>query len=138
MRVFVATSATQGARASDSNGCVDGELVWMVDACRSGLRNPYGACPGGRTFRGVSSDADTTTALVRDIAGLTGEDIVDALLARWQVSGQDPDHPALIMNATLLSYQIVSLATRFPAGQVVERRGNTVYARTKTLTSVKR
>ena len=44
----------------------------------------------------------------------------------------------MIVSATLLSYQIVSLAAGFPAGQVVERRGNTVYARTKSLSSAKR
>ncbi|WP_420898485.1 DUF7715 family protein [Cryobacterium lactosi] len=33
MRVLVATSATQGTRASDSIGCVEGELVWLRDVC---------------------------------------------------------------------------------------------------------
>nr|WP_066596838.1 hypothetical protein [Cryobacterium arcticum] len=75
---------------------------------------------------------------MRDIAGLTVEEIVDAVLARWHAAGRDSTHPAMIVSATLLSFQIVSLAAGFPAGQVVERRGNTVYARTKSLSSAKR
>ncbi len=39
-----ATSASQGARRNDSMRCVEGELVWMVDACPASTRDPDGVC----------------------------------------------------------------------------------------------
>ena len=42
MKVFVATRETQGARPSDFNSCIDGELVWMLDPCPESKRRPYG------------------------------------------------------------------------------------------------
>lgn len=138
MRVFVATSETQGVRATDCMQCVDGELVWLVGSCRMGLRNPYGQCAAGRSFRGLSSDDDTTTAVVRDIAGLTLDEVIAALLGAWQVRDDDPFYSDLATCATLQSIEVIGLAAQFAPGQVVERRGNTVQARTKKRAAQKR
>lgn len=138
MRVLVATSATQGARASDSNECVEGELVWMVMSCRSGLRDPYGHCPGGRIFRGVSSDRDTTTAAVRDIPGLTEREVALAFMSTCDMAADDPRYPELMLSAILLTREVLAMASLFPAGQVVERRGNMVHQRKKARATVNR
>ena len=81
MKVIVATSATQGARPSDSTECVEGELVWLRDVCPASRRNPYGRCECARSFSGMSSNGYTTTALVRDFPGLTPAGIVLGALA---------------------------------------------------------
>ena len=138
MRVLVATSATQGARATDSMRCLDGELVWLASSCRSGLRNPYGQCAAGRSFRGMSSEGDSTTAVVRDIAGLTLDEIILALLAAWDVQEDSPLYSELLTCAILQSNQIIGWAAQFPPGQVVERRGDTVQVRTKKRAALKR
>lgn len=138
MRVLVATSATQGARATDAMHCLDGELVWLVGACRSGLRNPYGQCAAGRSFRGMSSAGDSTTAMVRDIVGLTLDEVILALLAAWDVREDSPLYPELLTCAVLQSTEVIGWANQFSPGQVVERRGNTVQARTKKRAALKR
>ena len=138
MRVLVATSATQGARATDSMHCLDGELVWLASSCRSGLRNPYGQCAAGRSFRGMSSEGDSTTAVVRDIVGLTLDEVVLALLAAWNVQDDSPLYWNLLTCAVLQSTEVIGWAAQFPPGQVVERRGNTVQARTKKRAALKR
>jgi hypothetical protein len=53
--------------------CIEGELVWMVAPCPLSLRYPNGPCSCGRTFRGMYSDGQTTTAVVREVDGLTRE-----------------------------------------------------------------
>jgi len=53
MKTFVATSETQGARASDTMTCVEGELVWMVDPCPLSTRHPDGPCACGHVLGDV-------------------------------------------------------------------------------------
>ena len=79
MRVLVATRATQGARSSDSDDCIDGELVWMIDACPMSWRDPDGECGCGRSFSGMSSLGSTTTAMVRELPGFSVADYESAL-----------------------------------------------------------
>jgi hypothetical protein len=120
MKVLVATSQTQGERPTDSDNCIDGELVWMIDACPASRRNPYGECCCGRSFSGMSSDEYTTTAEVREIAGLTVADYTDALDACFDAKGW-----CSCCTARPLDYMIeelVTLAASWPVGAVVERR----------------
>ena len=120
MKVLVATAETQGARPSDLDNCVDGELVWMIDACPASRRNPYGPCCCGRSFSGMSSDEYTTTAAVREIAGLTLADYTDALRACFDAKGWCSCCTARPLDDMVR--ELVALAAAWPDGAVVERR----------------
>jgi len=120
MRVFVATSATQGARASDFTDCVDGELVWLRDVCPASRRRPDGPCECGRSFSGLSSNNYTTTALVREIPDLTRAEYEAALTASF-------DRQEWCLCCTSRSVEefideLMALAGVLPDGAVVERR----------------
>lgn len=120
MRVFVATSATQGARSSDFTACVDGELVWLRDVCPASRRRPDGPCPCARSFAGMSSNENTTTALVREIVGLTRTEYQAALVAsfdqqEWCKCCTSRAVPDVID-------ELIAMAGVFPSGAVLERR----------------
>lgn len=122
MRVLVATKKTQGRRASDANGCVDGELVWLRDICPASRRRPDGPCPCARSFAGMSSNRNTTTALVRDIIGLTRAEYEAALIASFDLQ----DWCACCTGRPVADVidELIALAGVFPAGTVLERRAN--------------
>lgn len=120
MKVFVATSETQGRRSTDFSTCVDGELVWILDPCPESQRSPYGQCGCGRSFQGMNSHGSTTTSLVRDIPDLTIATYTDALKASFEAQGwcscctaQGPEE---------MIAELVDLASKWPEGAVVERR----------------
>lgn len=120
MRVFVATSATQGTRASDSTGCVEGELVWLRDVCPVSRRRPDGPCECGRSFSGLSSNNYTTTALVREVPGLTRAEYEAALTACFDVQEWCPCCTSRPVAAVI--DELMALAGVFPAGAILERR----------------
>ena len=122
MRVFVATAKSQGARASDANTCVDGELVWLRDVCPASRRNPDGPCPCGRSFAGMSSNRNTTTALVRDIVGLTRAEYEAALVASFDQ--QEWCKCCTSRPVAEVIDELIAMAGVFPAGAVLERRVN--------------
>ncbi|WEO76336.1 hypothetical protein BJQ94_13305 [Cryobacterium sp. SO2] len=122
MRVFVATSATQGTRASDSMRCVDGELVWLRDVCPASRRRPDGPCECGRSFSGLSSNNYTTTAVVRDIPGLTRTEYEAALTASFDAQEWCPCCTSRSVEEVI--DELIRLAGVFPAGAVLERRIN--------------
>lgn len=127
MRVLVATRATQGARSSDSDDCVDGELVWMIDACPMSWRDPDGDCGCGRSFSGMSSLGSTTTAMVRELPGLSVADFESALRGCFEAKGWCgccTAHPLGEVVGDLLD-----LAASLPEGAVIERRVNYVEVR---------
>lgn len=127
MRVLVATSATQGARRSDSTECLDGEMVWLRDVCPESRRRPDGPCPCGRSFAGMSSNKNTTTALVRDIPGLTRTEYQAALVASFDL--QSWCRCCTRRPVTEVIDELIALAGVFPAGAVIERRANDLNVR---------
>lgn len=118
MKTFVATSETQSASRFDVMTCIEGELVWMVDPCPLSIRYPDGPCACGRTFSGMYSAGETSTALVREIEGLTVRDFELALTASHD------DHPgcSCIVDAPRMVGDLMHRADRWPVGAVVERR----------------
>jgi len=127
MKVLVATGATQGARSSDSNGCIEGELVWMLEPCPYSRWAPYGDCGCGRSFSGMNSLQATTTARVSDVPGLTRDDYEQALRAcfdahGWCVCCQARPVPEVVD-------ELINLATILEEGTVVERRLDTLNVR---------
>ena len=120
MRVLVATSVTQGERATDFAYCIEGELVWLHPLCSASERDPDGACGCGRSFSGLSSTRHTTTALVREIHGLTREEYLAASMAGLELMGWCPDCSDLPV-ADFVDW-LLAVAEDLPEGTVVERR----------------
>ena len=125
MKVFVATSANQGVRAHDEMSCIEGELVWMVAPCPLSLRYPDGPCNCGRTFRGMYSDGWTTTAVVRDVDGLTREDYETALTA----SHDNRPECTCPFDAAAMVDELIRRAAAWPVGTVVGRRPQRIIER---------
>jgi hypothetical protein len=90
MKVFAATSRTQGQRGNDFHWCVEGELVHFSAVCAADLDDPDGGCGCGRAFAGLNSHRATTTAIVREIEGFTREDYVEAIRSSLAQQGWDP------------------------------------------------
>ncbi|WP_104082025.1 hypothetical protein [Cryobacterium sp. Y11] len=120
MHVLVATNATQGARRSDFANCIEGELVWMLDACPDSRRRPDGKCPCGRSFRGLMSDRGTTTALVKDLPELTRADYENAMEASFDARGWCPC--CCMSTVSEFVDELISCAEFWPVGTVIERR----------------
>jgi len=127
MRVFVATSQTQGARETDFANCIEGELVWLHQVCPPSEADPYGLCGCGRSFSGLSSTGRTTTALVRDIPGLTRQEYLAATKAGLEQMGWCPDCSDLPV-ADFVDVML-AMAAELPEGTIVERRAFDVSAR---------
>jgi hypothetical protein len=127
MKALVATAETQGSRKSDFTNCIDGELVWMLDPCPVSRRSPDGPCGCGRSFSGLSSHAYTTTAVVREIPGLTRQDYEKALRASFRAQGWCPCCTSKSVREIV--DELINLASIWTDGTVVGRRLGAVMAR---------
>jgi hypothetical protein len=126
MKVLVATKRTQGARDNDFACCVEDELVWIGLICATDRRDPDGGCGCGRAFGGLSSHRGTTTAMVRDIAGLSREDYAEAIRSSFEDQGWPQELSDEVADGML------DLVRGWPAGAVVERRIDEVIVRALT------
>ena len=118
MKVLTATGTGQGARSSDFDWTIEGELVWIGLVCESDRRNPDGGCGCGRAFSGLSSHRAGTTAIVRDLP-LTRQDVVTALAGYLEASGWGvPSRQELDEEVE----ELLSIADHWKVGTVVERR----------------
>lgn len=131
MKVFVATSRTQGAEPDDHCFALEGELVHLpVLECAT----PE-SCGCLRAFAGVASHRATTTAEVAE-RELTHDDVIaavtDSLVDGGWVDDLDAD-PATTREAELLAWEVTAdlleLAARLPVGTVLARRGPNVVIR---------
>ena len=120
MKVLVATRATHGLRDTDQADCVEGELVWMKDPCEIGTHDPEGICACGRSFFGMSSDKETTSALVRDLPGLTYRSYESAMRATFDAHGWCSTCPSVQFRKHV--GDLAALAAALPAGTIVGRR----------------
>lgn len=119
-KVLVATSESQGHRASDFYGCVGGELVWLDSMCPSGKQDPDGPCGCGRAFYGLSSQAATTTASVA-LVPITRAEYID--LFRHNMCRCDASEVEAEREARLEALDMLELVAEWQPGTVVERRG---------------
>lgn len=119
MKVLVATGDAQGTRSTDVMRCVEGELVYMIEACPYSARHPYGSCDCGITFRGMTSDEVTTTAVVRAMPGLDLAAYVDCLDATHRF--RRSQGCACEFDAVGQAWNLLAIAGLFPEGKVVER-----------------
>ena len=127
MKVLVATSVGQGTRATDVMRCIDGELVYALETCPTSRRHPYGRCNCGMTFRGMTSGAVTTTAIVRAVPGLDLEAYIECLDATHAFDrswGCTCEHDAVTE-----AHSLMAIAGMYPEGTVVERLVDRVVVR---------
>lgn len=129
MKVLVATLLTQGQRANDHSYTVEGELVFILPACRKDADDPDGPCGCGRSFAGVVSARATTTARIADLPDVTGEDYIEALAVGLQDQGYPADWAPEMVSA------YAELASGLPVGAVLERRLDYVQCRALRLPS---
>jgi hypothetical protein len=114
MRVLIATRESQGARSDDFDWCTDGELVWLPEPCPTGRRG--GSCDCVHAFAGVSSHRRTTTAVVRELEGLTIRSCIQ--MVRYSLAAEGlPD--AWVTRAV---DRMLLLASGIEPGTVMERK----------------
>lgn len=93
MKILVLTSKTQGARATDFNFCVEGELAWIAPPCDTDALRLPGSCGCGRSFAGLASHRAGTTALVAELP-MTREEYISAIAASLAAQGWPPSWAA--------------------------------------------
>ncbi len=123
MKLLVATAQTQGDRSNDFNFCVEGELVWIAEACAADRRDPDGGCGCGRSFAGMNSHRATTTARVAEL-DIEFPHYAEALRSSLRVQGY------LTSGAIPLAGELADIAAEFSTGAVLERRLDEVRWRT--------
>lgn len=124
MKILTATASTQGQRGNDFHWCIEGELVHFGTVCAADRDDPDGGCGCGRAFAGLNSHRATTTAMVRDLAGFTSGDYIEAIRSSLAQQGWDPG------TAEEEAGELTELVSGWPAGAVAERRLYTVAVRT--------
>jgi hypothetical protein len=125
MRILVATRATQGRYENDYANALDGELVRLpfVECSRAD------ACGCGRGFVGLGSNLATTTAEVVELPDLTYETYAgllwDDLAAQCDAAGiTHADDRGVLLGLHDDDVRLLTLlASEFPLGAVVRRRG---------------
>lgn len=130
MKVIIATRETQGQRRSDFAFADEGEIVLPAEPHDD---EPVdGACGCQRSFDGISSGRATTTAKVADLP-LTKEQYCAEILRAYPEletllkAGWPRDQ---VLSAAL---EFLEIAKEFPAGAILERRGEDILERkTKT------
>ena len=123
LKLLTATNSSQGFRANDFDWCVEGELVHIGIVCARDRDDPDGGCGCGRSFAGLNSHRATTTAMVREVPGFTGDDYVLAIRSSLEQQGCDAsfaEHEAALLR---------TLVRDWPAGAIVERRLDEIVVR---------
>lgn len=123
LKLLTATNSSQGLRDNDFDWCVEGELVRIGMVCARDQDDPDGGCGCGRSFAGLNSHRATTTAMVRDVPGFTGDDYVLAIRSSLEQQGCDPsfaEHEAALLRC---------LVRDWPVGVIVERRLDEIVVR---------
>lgn len=125
MKLLTATNQSQGQRVSDFTWCVEGELVMpgIIICDRDEREGADGGCGCGRSWTGLNSGKSTTTALVKDLAGFTYEDLELAVRSCLECSGWldllGDDAEATVVGTAA---EHSGIAESFPAGTVLEIR----------------
>ncbi len=122
MKIFVATSETQGTRANDFCFTTEGEIVRLGFECDG--ETVDGACGCRRSLFGVRSRKATTTFKVVEMeideAELAAEIFVSMKEAGWVLEGNWDFWRA---GAAREARELLRDAASFEIGDVVERRG---------------
>lgn len=131
LKVFVATSRTQGHRDNDVTHIHGPELVDLTRTCDQNRADSGYRC--ANAFTGLSSGKITTTAEIveRDLTLVQYRNIVHRSLV---AAGFDDD-PELRRRAEISADEMVRIAASWPIGTIVERRGANILLRVGPTTS---
>jgi len=125
MKVLVATSEGQGMRENDFCFTEEGEFVSLPFECDG--EQVDGPCGCMRSFAGMHSSKGTTTAKVVE-KGITSAQFV-ALTVRSRMAGgwiKSGDPVGWVVEE---AEEMLRLASTFPVGVVVEKRGDGIQER---------
>jgi hypothetical protein len=133
MKVLTATSDTQGWRDNDFCWTVEGELVFLVPfECARGFVDDDCGCR--RSMAGLASHRATTTMKVVERDDLDPDTYfaltADGLHSQGYVKEALLDNPNVVAWVRELADELIDVAASWPAGTVLERRGDVIAART--------
>lgn len=114
MKIIVATSETQGQRKDDFYFADEGEIVIVSDC-----DNLHAGCGCERSMLGVRSGAGTTTMMVIE-ADITRKQFIE------QLRTSNGDYAGVNLSSIIFAAEadaLLKLASKFPAGAVIERKG---------------
>jgi len=126
MRALTATAQTQGQHAGDFAWCDAGELVTFGSCCDSA------GCGCQRAFTGLTTRKGTTTAVVAERAAFTVTDLAAAILSSHRRAGLASPGPSAALDAAREAATLAAIASRYPAGSILEIRAHKVTAREGT------
>jgi hypothetical protein len=124
VRVLMATSETQGLRASDFSWVPDGELLCWGFACDRDRDNIDGGCGCCRSLSGVFSRRATTTFKVSEIDG-----DAETLYCLYERSYHKAGFPLTADDIRALCAEMLEVAVRYPLGTILEKRGEAIQPR---------
>jgi len=128
MKVLVATKEGQGGRKNNFSWTEDGEFVGFTFEC-DGERID-GSCGCRRSFAGLHSHKATTTATVKESA-ITPEEFMTIHRKSMEEGGWvKPDSTDAGWVADDAK-ELLRLASVFPVGAIIEKRGNSIQTRIK-------
>ncbi len=129
MKVFVATTETQGQRKNDFSFVKEGELVTFGFECDG--EDVDGSCGCRRCMSGVETHKATTTFKVANLP-LSKEEYTERIIQSGRDGGwvKDPDSEG-VARFKETAEELLTLAEGFPLGVVLEKRGNGIQARRK-------
>jgi len=131
MRVLIATKETQGQRANDFSWTDEGELVMFPFECDG--ESVDGRCGCRRSMVGFVTNTGTTTFKVADLPGHNRGTYTGLYIASMREAGWFPkDHPLSQENVVRVTGEIeelLSIASRYPIGSILEKRGSVVQER---------
>jgi hypothetical protein len=121
MRILVATEETQGRRPNDFCFAEEGEIVTLSPECTR--EKVDGPCGCKRSLPGVSSMVATTTFRVVERDDLTLEGLTRIIAESLVAGGWYETLGGARKTAAADARALERLAMDFPAGSVLERRG---------------
>jgi hypothetical protein len=131
MKIFVATSETQGERDSDFCFAPEGELVMLGES--HDFEDVDGECGCRRSVVGIEGGAATTTMKVVEVEMRREEYIARMVEACIEEGfGGNKVMQAVARKVGAEAEALLFYADKFPVGAVVERRGDQYYRRMKT------
>ena len=130
MKVFVATSRTQGQRTNDFDFVPDGELLYRGWECDG--EDVDGSCGCRRCMSGIVCCKGTTTFTVVDIP-ITWREYSERLMSifigvGW---GKLMSEVEMRQEADKEVIALDGLANEFPVGVVLEKRGDVIQVRSE-------
>jgi len=124
--VFTATKKTQGQRTNDFCWVPEGEIVGFAFECDSDKNNIDGGCGCRRSMSGLDCLKATTTFEVTYIPNFGPKALAKYVLESMESGGWlkflDPDEAQEIAEQD--AAELLRMASKFPVGAVVEKRGD--------------